>query len=740
MIRPSKRNVFLNRLTGSTQVSSRRDVVASFSQFFTISGAPRANWFPERQRPINLIRVVRQHLTKPDRGVPSVLLERYGESQTVIERFSALRGHLTASHLAAHFVGGSKTMPDGSSQTIVIFQRMLDEGFQECMTIAKDMHETIMSKFAGGLDQRRIRDPRLAELVSPWINNLYKAMAATMFKVLSIMQPEDFRSGDVNFYFLPGYHSCLTDQRLFYREEVLVAASPTTLNFGVGLSGNPLKSPQGIVEYHDCCHARWYTFATTRWQAPGSRHDEAFRPGSPYQWFAYQQPSCSENLYDLIASLTFSTAPQDRASEQSREHITQHLDSPGCSQVWGRQVADTINAMPYKRIPDGIFPDRVDRRNDPKYNATLEVTLRNARSLLVSLWMHSVFEKEPPLWWDSLMNELRNQELKSVIDSVSLGYVDPIASNWGDQGLGRPQFNTWTTLSMHPLVAPPPTPLLESSEIDENGSADSQTYLQTVGWATMLSSVPLGLPFISVVRPWIRMIYGMLRSAEVKVLLRDQHLHHRAAQAARTISHDMHKFLGESVVTVMGEAEDCGEKAVNYRRFTLLLLRAQGDLAYAVCSAATEQEKVKGLRAKILASLQLVGDDLVQCLYQVATEVQHFRQWDDGGQVFPIAESELEIPVDTYVSCLFLVGEIIRNQCQHGKGQLANLKIKQDASGLRIELIAQEAGSAGHSYRLLGNALNTLNLGKATFTTIKTGIKTESRWIITINIPAGEDS
>src|SRR5262249_3129757 len=154
---------------------------------------------------------------------------------------------------------------------------------------------------------------------------------------------------------------------------------------------------------------------------------------------------------------------------------------------------------------------------------------------------------------------------------------------------------------------------------------------------------------------------------------------------------------------------DCEEKAVNYRRFTLLLLRAQGDLAYAVCSAATDQVKVKQLRTKILASLQFVGDNLVQCLYQVATEVQKFRQWENGGQVFPIVESELEIPPDTYVSCLLLVGEIIRNQCQHGKGQSANLKIRQDASGLRIELIAPEASRAGDSYRLLGNALNTLN-------------------------------
>src|SRR6185369_6183088 len=141
--------------------------------------------------------------------------------------------------------------------------------------------------------------------------------------------------------------------------------------------------------------------------------------------------------------------------------------------------------------------------------------------------------------------------------------------------------------------APPPVPLVNPIETSTNDFLDPETYLQTVGWATMLSSVPLGLPFISVVRPWIRMVYGMLRSAEVNVLLQDRLPLHRAAQAARFISHDMHKFMQETVATVIDDIRETLPKTVEYRRFILLLLKAQAEFAYAVSRAATDSSKVQ---------------------------------------------------------------------------------------------------------------------------------------------------
>jgi hypothetical protein len=626
-------------------------------------------------------------------------------------------------------------MQDENASGIVTFQRVLDKGFQLCLAEAQRMHEQVgQPSYKGKLEQSYSDVEHLRRLVSPSINKLYETMARTIFEVLAIMQPEDFQHGDVNLYLLPGYHSCLTDRRLFYSKPIDTSA---TQNLGVGLSGNPLTSRRGIDMYHDCCQARWYTFATT----PPQERD--FRPGSPYFWFAHQRPTCSDSPHDLIASFTFSTAAQNREPHECLEHKTVQLDSRESSHKWGSQVADLLNSIRHKRYPEWVFPDRYDRRNDPRYDAARQTRLRQARCLLISLWMHSVFENERPKWWNMLLDELQRQQLTSVINSLLTADADPIASNWGDKGEGRPQFNTWTTVSMHQLAAPPPMPLVEQRDAVNSNSLDSDTYLQTVGWATMLSSVPLGLPFLSVVRPWIRMVYGMLRSAEVHVLLKDRLPLHQAAQAVRFISHDMYKFTQESVTTVINAAERTDKKTVDYRRFVLQLLKAHGELAYAVCSAATDEAKVIALKHEILQSLsQLEDDHLITCLYQVATDVQSFRKEKKGGTFSPtLAEARrTTIPFDTYVSCLLLVGEIIRNQCQHGKGSVAELTIKKDDGNcLVIQLEVNGERKAGHSFYLLNNALKTLRLGSAKFN--KAGSSNDkSRWIITINMSEVEES
>ncbi len=619
-------------------------------------------------------------------------------------------------------------MKDRQVASIVTVQGVLDQGFRECLEAARKMHEQIKERFATRIERLASHEDELKDLVLPWINPLYTTMAWTMFRVLALMQPESFKSGDVNFYFLPGYHSCLAHRRLFYSQQVCVGDSFILRNFGVGFSGDPLKSTH-IDPYHDCCQARWYTLATTK------PKDGDFRPGSPYIWYAYQQPTCSEDIYDLIASFTFSTAAQNRNSNGFPEHKILQLEK-GRSNEWGDRVAKLLNDIPYKSYPEWVFPDRYDRSNEPDYDAEREVRLRRARHLLISLWMHSVFEKKQPKWWSKLIDELKKNELDDVIKAVSVAKDDPVAGNWGD-GAKRPQFNTWTTLSMHRLAAPPPAPLLQPTETSTSKFLDAETYLQTVGWATMLSSVPLGLPFISVIRPWIRMIYGMLRSAEVNVLLQDRLPLHQAAQAARIISHDMHKFMQEPVMTLVEEVTASDPEKVDYRRFILLLLKAQGEFAYAVCHAATDSTKVKALRAEILESLRSVGDKLPDYLFQVATEVQRFRSYKDAGYFTSewTDDRATEIPIETYVNCLLLIGEVIRNHRQHGKGTEAKLTITQ-GDCLVITLEVQGEREAGLSFGLLDNALKTLDLGSAKFSKSDT----QSRWIIKVYFSEVEES
>ncbi|HEU4837762.1 MAG TPA: hypothetical protein VFS90_25245 [Pyrinomonadaceae bacterium] len=616
-------------------------------------------------------------------------------------------------------------MQNGNALAIVEFQRVLDEGFRVCLDTASTMHEQLRSTNNPNSEKLYSDVQELRKFVAPWVNKLYETMARTLFEVLAIMQPEDFESGDVNFYFLPGYHSCLTDRRLFYR-------STTLQNVGIGLSGNPRKAPRSVETYHDCCQAQWYTFATT----PPEERD--FRPGSPYFWYAYQQPTCSENTSDLIASFTFSRVAQDLDIENLPEHKTVLLDVTG-SDKWGDQVAELLNGITYKKHPEWVFPDRYDRRKDSRYDAKRERELRRARCLLISLWMHSVFENARPQWWQILMDELQKQSLTSVTASLLAADADPVASNWGDEGSNRAQFTTWTTVSMHRLAAPPPVPLVEARESTDNAFLDSDTYLQTVGWATMLSSVPLRLPFISVVRPWIRMIYGMLRSAEVHVLLKDRLPLHQAEQAVRIMSHDMYKLIEESVKTLITEVEATEKEKVDYRRFVLHLLKAQGELAYAFCNAATDPVKAAALRYEILNSLQVMGDKLITCLHQVATEVQEFRMEDNNSRFVPVLPKEdwlEDMPFETHVSCLFLVGEIIRNHCQHGNGTVANLFFRPEGSCLAIVLEVPYKCKPGHSYGLLKNALETLRLGSAKFNSADD----QSRWTITINISEVETS
>jgi hypothetical protein len=640
-------------------------------------------------------------------------------------------------------------MPGSEPLLVAKLQRIQDEGFRRCRALSERMQQGIERNYPDQLELLYIGHDSLKPIIRPWVNKFYKTMTRTIFEILRLLQPEDFANGNkVNFYFLPGYHSHLINKRIFYQEESDGPSGKSYKSFGIGLYGGATGS---LEEYHDCCHARWYHYATT---PPRPQHDitqsppqKDFLPPSPYHWFAYQQPRITaDDTHNLVASLTFSTVKSIAEDENFPEHkILNLVEKNESSLEWGTKVADMLNNMPHRSYPMWKFPDRGDRKHasDPDYDEQYEEKLRQIRCQLISLWMHSVFKSEPPDWWDQLNDELRKQQLTSMSDAIAQALDDKVACDWGDKHSKRKGFRTWTTVNLHPLIAPPPTPLFGQRDHAVRLYEASATSRQTIGWATMFCSVPLGIPFISVVRQWIRTVYSMLRSTEVTVLLRNREPHVRAAQMARHLSHDSHKFMDETVNTVLRQISDSDAAKTAYRTHIIHTLRALTTFMYMICNAVPHPDKVKAERSKLLASLNMESSRLVSIIYKVAADVQFYRTGTRHGPNATIAipaqpsHDGQKIPDTTYAYCILLIGEMVRNYCNHGPaGKEAKLSATVEDGQLDIVLEGQaENRPVGENFAILDNLLETLKLGKA-----KVEEKDDTyRWRVSVKL-SGEES
>lgn len=622
---------------------------------------------------------------------------------------------------------------------IAELHRLLDNGFRRCRALAEKMQNEIELQYHDQLELLYIGQNNLKPILRPLVNEFYKVMTRTIFEGLRLLQPEDFKGGKkVNFYFLPGYHSHLINKRIFYQEEANGPSGSSYKSFGLGLTGGAKGEPE---EYHDCRHARWYHYATT---PPRPRKD--FLPASPYHWFAYQQPRIEEaDPHNLVASLTFSMDASAAEDKNFPEHKVLNLAETGESSLeWGTQVAEMLNEMQYVSHPDWKFPDRGDRKqaSDPHYDENDELRLRRIRCLLISLWMHSVFESKPPDWWDELNEELGKQQLESMSEAIGEALNDEIASNWADQRHG-PGFRTWTMINLHPLIAPPPTPLFGPKDHAARLEEASAVYRQTIGWATMFCSCSLGIPFISAVRQWIRTVYSMLRSAEVTVLLKNREPHVRAAQMVRLFSHDSYRFMEESVGTVLRQAEDCSPKAVAYRKHVIQALRVLNTFTFTVSNALPHQEKLAEQRSEFLKALNVGEKRLVDCLYSAANDIQRYRRRRSGTPAivtFPKhPTSKREASSVTHMYCLLLVGELIRNYCRYGPaGYKAELSANIIGGELCIELTARaETRPAGEDFAILDNLLGTLGIGDAKIEDHGNQI---FRWRVTVRLKEPEST
>jgi len=593
--------------------------------------------------------------------------------------------------------------------------RVLDSGFRRCRGLAERMQKDTELHYHDQLELLYIGHNNLKPILRPLVNEFYEVMTRTIFEVLRLLQPEDFKNGKrVNFYFLPGYHSHLINKRIFYQQEASGPKGTSYKSFGVGLTGGAKGKPK---EYHDCRHARWYHYATT---PPRPKKD--FLPASPYHWFAYQQPRIRRgDPHDLIASLTFSTDASAEEDANFPEHKVLNLAESGESSLeWGTQVAKTLNEMEHVSDPDWQFPDRGDRKqaSDPDYDQEREIRFRRIRCLLISLWMHSVFARKPPDWWNELESELDRLQLESMSEAIAEALKDEIASNWADRRHG-PGFKTWTMINLHPLIAPPPTPLFGHVDHAARLQEASAVYRQTIGWATMFCSASLQIPFISVVRQWIRTVYSMLRSTEVTVLLKNREPHVRAAQMVRLFSHDSYRFMEESVNTVLRQVADCTAERVAYRKHVIQALRVLNTFTYTVSNAFPHREKLDEQREEFLKALNVGEKRLLGCLYRAADDIQKYRRSRKRRPAivtFPMrSPAKLEASSVTYVYCLLLVGELIRNYCRYGpSGQEAELLATITGGELRIELTARaDKRPAGENFAILDNLLGTLRVGEA---------------------------
>jgi hypothetical protein len=612
-------------------------------------------------------------------------------------------------------------------------QQILDRGFRRCRALAEDMQEGLQKDYPDRLELLYIGQDNLKPIIRPWVNNFYQTMTQTIFEVLRLLQPKDFAGGkNVNFYFLPGYHSYLISKRIFYQEESSGPAGTSYKSFGVGLCGGPEGRAE---EYHDCCHARWYHYATT---PPRPQRD--FLPASTYHWFAYQQPTLTEgDRHDLVASITFSTI--ESAAEEPRFPEHKLLNLSGLTEdswEWGTKVAEMLNDMPYKLHPTWEFPDRGDRKHviSPEYNAEREEELRDIRRLLISLWMHSVFKSEPPGWWDRLTGELDKLELTSMSDAIRQALEDKVACDWGDRRSGRPGFRTWTTINLHPLIAPPPAPLYGPRYHAASAQEASATYRQTIGWATMFCSAPLDFPFISVVRQWIRTVYSMLRSTEVTVLLTNRAPHIRAAQMARALSHDSHKFMDETVNAVLRHINDNDPDVTAYRTHVIYTLRALTTFMFMICNAAPHPDKVRAEADKLRESLRMESERLVATIYKVAADVQLYRTGTREGinatvaiPAQPLLEGRA-IEAPAYAYCILLIGEMVRNYCNHGPKD-GEARLSATANGERLDIVLEgpaENRPASENFAILHNLLETLELGEAKVERVEGAY----RWRVTV--------
>jgi hypothetical protein len=238
----------------------------------------------------------------------------------------------------------------------------------------------------------------------------------------------------------------------------------------------------------------------------------------------------------------------------------------------------------------------------------------------------------------------------------------------------------------------------------------------------------------------------MLRSAEVTVLLKNREPHARAAQMVRLFSHDSYRFMEESVGTVLRYVGSCAKKRADYRKHIIQQLRVLNTFNYTVSNAIPHPEKLVEQRDAFLRALNVGEKRLIGCIYRAAADIQKHRGRGLSGThakvIIPQLRtiSKLGASGATYVYCLLLVGELVRNYCRHGpRGQEAKLSAGIVDGKLSIELFGRvdQNRPAGENFAILDNLLGALKIGDAK---IEELAEKQCRWRVTVQLKQGESA
>jgi hypothetical protein len=602
----------------------------------------------------------------------------------------------------------SLTYQPVNSEAVAQVQKILDEAFRACLRHCENVPKT--------LQQIRRYQPATAELDLPKIQvaleraliPLYELIATTMFRIAPFFCPDTERG--FNFYLWPGYHSLITHGRIDYVYK--------RARVGIGVWGRPGEENSWKI-YHVCCNSVWHASLFREFQT--ARTARVFAPPSMHYWLVGQKPKLSEDPYDILHSVTF--GPNQLEEHPSYpEHKSLSLsvgEDCGDSWNWGWRLAEKFNEW-QDRVDtrEWLFPDRFDTAGEP------ETDFRDARYVLYSLWLHSAFRPDPPPWLEEAKKIFRRAKLSGMVKCVDRASVHPDGADWGDSATGRPAFVACTVVCLHRLLAHAVLTRPFGSLETQHPKIDDRS----LGTVCAISSAVMEPSYISVVRPWIRSIFAMIRNSELTVyadrLVQDQSARARL-RGSGFIIHELNAIM-KQFSNIRERMDALDAESVTTRRFAWDLIASTVNLAWeegklAVLSHADARARVRTVFLKPLQELLSTGK-LDKALRFVAHEVYRVSKPDSGaaqGALIPSLEASEHISLSPqqYSRCYLLVAEPIRNCCRYGSSRTmaADWRVFVSGSRFSIHLEQSELNNlpTATTFDILDEFLEETGIGRA---------------------------
>ncbi len=552
------------------------------------------------------------------------------------------------------------------NELMVAAQDLLEKGLQKCLDLTRALIDNLKRRAADEVGNRLLTNAELQDELTGRSRELYKIMAQTLFELIQKLQPEDCPPEKaINFYFWPGYHSVLIQQRIFIRQY----EEDDEWNFGVGICG----TPKGKLDiYHDSCQARLFQYLIK------PRNESDIAPVDIHRFLlnrdlSRDNPHLHRFLVVTNKPLPRGATPDTYVPLSSMEQGTEGWGFQLDTSMWKAMRLATFRGQHSTRIEDQQFR-------------------REAQNKLQSLWLHSAFCNLEPGWLPSFIDTLGAHPGSDLLhSSLTRALRDKRASDWGDKSEGRPLFSSWGILSLSPWLDPRDILLGEDGQSFDRARSLSS---KTVGSAAFLSSVPLGPVYLAFAKQWVSEVYNAIRNAEMAMLIHNkQRRVDEAFAAGPYFAHEIQTVVDQALPTVQRAFADDREEAVKTRRFVLYSIRTLCALAYSFTNVVMSPSKdaIERERGNLLDPLRKLRARkvLLSDLTTIAEETYESLKIKDGGVVlFPEPQST-EISADEvqYGACFLLIAELLRNYCHsHRSGPTASFRTWLDGDILTVEL------------------------------------------------------